>query len=83
MRKIDRIAIDEYGIPGVVLMENAGRKVAEIVCTELGECVCGKAIAVFVGKGNNGGDGLVAARHLLNRGADVRIFLLANPDEIK
>ncbi|MCL0049687.1 NAD(P)H-hydrate dehydratase [Peptococcaceae bacterium] len=83
MRKIDRITIDEYGIPGVVLMENAGRKVAEIVCTELGGCVCGKVIAVFVGKGNNGGDGLVAARHLLNRGADVRIFLLANPDEIK
>ncbi|MBM7854882.1 NAD(P)H-hydrate epimerase [Desulfohalotomaculum tongense] len=82
MREIDRVAVEEYGIPGVVLMENAGRKVVEVVCRQLNNNVKGKAVTVFVGKGNNGGDGLVVARHLLNMGADVRVLMVADPGEL-
>lgn len=81
MRNIDRVAIEEMGIPGVVLMENAGKRVVEVVCRALGE-VKGRGVAIFCGKGNNGGDGLVAARHLLNMGADVKVLLMAEPDKI-
>ncbi|MGB9847226.1 MAG: NAD(P)H-hydrate epimerase, partial [Desulfotomaculales bacterium] len=58
MRELDRRAIEEFGIPGLVLMENAGRQVAEVVKEMLGGAA-GKRVAVFAGKGNNGGDGLV------------------------
>ena len=80
MRAIDQLAIEEYGIPGIVLMENAGLKVVDAVCRQLGGYVRGKAITIFAGKGNNGGDGLVAARHLFNMGADVRLMMVAEPD---
>lgn len=83
MREIDRKAMDKYGIPGIVLMENAGRRVVEAVCRHLGGDVKGKVITVFVGKGNNGGDGLVVARHLLNMGADVRVLMVADPEHLK
>ncbi|MCD5406739.1 MAG: NAD(P)H-hydrate dehydratase [Desulfotomaculum sp.] len=82
MKLIDHLAIDEYGIPGIVLMENAGLKVTEAVCRQLGGCVRGKMITIFAGKGNNGGDGLVVARHLYNQGADVRVLMMAHPDGI-
>ncbi|MEW6276245.1 MAG: NAD(P)H-hydrate dehydratase [Bacillota bacterium] len=81
MRELDRQAIEEYGIPGVVLMENAGIKVVEVIREMLGD-VRGKKISIFVGKGNNGGDGLVVARHLFNLGAGVKVYLLASPEEI-
>ena len=81
MRELDRRAIEEFGIPGLVLMENAGRQVAEVVKEMLGGAA-GKRVAVFAGKGNNGGDGLVAARHLFNAGAAVKVYLLADPGEI-
>lgn len=83
MREIDNATINEYGIPGMVLMENAGIKVTETVRYELNGELRGKVIVVFVAKGNNGGDGLVIARHLLNQGADVRLMLLENSDKIK
>jgi len=82
MREMDRKAIEDYGIPGVVLMENAGRHVVETVVHVLGD-VRGKVAAVIAGKGNNGGDGFVVARHLKNMGAEVRVYLLAGVDEIK
>ncbi|WP_031515933.1 bifunctional ADP-dependent NAD(P)H-hydrate dehydratase/NAD(P)H-hydrate epimerase [Desulfofalx alkaliphila] len=82
MRDIDRTAIEQYGIPGVVLMENAGIKVVEAVCEQLGGCVKGRVVTIFVGKGNNGGDGLVVARHLLNKGADVRVLMVADPEQL-
>ena len=63
MQSIDRISIDEYGILGTVLMENAGRAVAEHAAA-LGA----ESYAVLCGKGNNGVDGSVAARHLFNMG---------------
>lgn len=82
MKSLDNAAINDYGVPGVVLMENAGRRVAEVVRKVLGD-LRGKVVTVFAGKGNNGGDGLVAARHLLNMGADVKVMMLANIDHIK
>lgn len=81
MRELDKRAIEEYGIPGLILMENAGRQVAEAAREMLGGAG-GKKVIVFAGKGNNGGDGLVAARHLLNAGAAVKVFLLAGAEEM-
>jgi len=82
MAECDRRAVEEYGIPGVVLMENAGRGVARIAETLLGN-VTGKEVVVFCGKGNNGGDGFVVARHLFNAGARVRVFLVGKKSEVK
>jgi len=82
MRQIDRTAIDDIGIPGSVLMENAGRQTVCRLCRYFGE-VKGKKIAVFAGPGNNGGDGFVVARHLQQLGAQVRVFPLVGTDRIK
>lgn len=82
MSTIDRLAINEFGIPGVVLMENAGLQVVKAVEGVLGD-PAGKHVVIFSGKGNNGGDGFVAARHLLNKGAQVQVFLAAEQDQIK
>jgi NAD(P)H-hydrate epimerase len=74
MREIDRRAIEEFGVPALVLMENAGRGAAQEatrLCRERG--LNGPAL-VFCGAGNNGGDGFVIARHLANAGLEVRIF---------
>jgi hydroxyethylthiazole kinase-like uncharacterized protein yjeF len=82
MKRLDRKAIDEYGIPGMVLMENAGRSVCDSIEHEFDDIV-GLAVAVVCGKGNNGGDGLVITRHLLNRGAVVTCFLLGRVAGLK
>lgn len=81
MRQIDRKAIDDIGIPGVILMENAGRQVVGCLCGYFGD-VGEKKIAVFAGPGNNGGDGFVVARHLQQRGALVEVFLLVDSGRI-
>ena len=81
MRELDRRAIEEFGIPGAVLMENAGRKVAEEV--EKMGLGSGDKVAVLAGRGNNGGDGFVAARWLYNQGLDVKVYLLARKDETR
>ena len=81
MRRLDQAAINEFGLPGPVLMENAGRQVADAVRKLTGE-LKGRVITVFAGKGNNGGDGLVAARHLINQGAEVKVMLLVAPEEV-
>lgn len=81
MRELDRKAIEEFGIPGALLMENAGRNVAEEVIKTL-DNVGRKEVAILCGKGNNGGDGFVATRHLYNRGYKVKLFLLAKADTI-
>ncbi len=78
MRRADRAAMKEYGISGLVLMENAGAALARQACIMLNDKPQGKRVLVFAGTGNNGGDGLVAARHLYNAGADVRIFLFGD-----
>lgn len=78
---IDRAAIKELGIPGVVLMENAGLQVAEVIYKIIGDPK-GKKIAIFAGKGNNGGDGFVVARHLINAGAEVKVLMFADITEV-
>ena len=74
IREIDLKAIEEYEIPGIILMENAGRNVAEEVLKMLPGTDSAK-VAIFCGKGNNGGDGFVIARHLYNKGVDVSVYL--------
>jgi len=82
MGKMDQKASKEYGIPSVVLMENAGLKVADLVSSLL-DNQARRTIIVIAGKGNNGGDGFVVARHLFNRGAEVQVFLAAEAEKIK
>lgn len=92
MKKIDRMAIEGYGIPGIVLMENAGIRATEIALQMLApenkdevspDMSDLKNIVVFCGKGNNGGDGFVISRHLLNKGFRIRVYLAANKNEVK
>jgi len=71
MREVDRLMIEEYGIQLIQMMENAGRNLAETARCLLDYSISGKKILIAVGKGNNGGGGLVAARHLSNWGAEV------------
>lgn len=70
VRCVDRLAVSEFGMSGLVLMENAGRGAAEIVDREYGPPA---SALIICGTGNNGGDGFVIARHLSNRGWSVRI----------
>ena len=81
MRELDRKAIEEYKIPGIVLMENAGRNVAEEILKMLDDPQQAK-VAILCGKGNNGGDGFVVARHLHNHGISVDVFLVARVSDI-
>lgn len=80
MAALDRMAI-EGGIPSLDLMERAGRHVAEQARDLLGIC-SGKTVFVAAAKGNNGGDGYVAARYLASWGADVEVFLLGGEEEL-
>ena len=83
VREVDRVAIETYGIPGVVLMENAGRGTAQHIVAALGGTVDGRRITIACGGGNNGGDGFVIGRHLHNAGAAVTILLAADPEQLK
>lgn len=81
MRELDRLASQRFGIPSLILMENAGRGI-----TDLAKKILSKKkanVLVVCGKGNNGGDGFVAARHLSNRGHQIQVVLLAAPAELK
>jgi len=80
-RAIDRFAIEQLGVPGVVLMENAGRLCADAVGDFL-HGPAGRKVAICAGAGNNGGDGFVVARHLSMRGASVVVFLVSPADEL-
>ena len=75
MSEIDRLAIEEFGISLLQMMEQAGSHLAEVVRQELGGDLRDRSIVVAAGPGNNGGGGLAAARHLINRGARVRVVL--------
>jgi len=79
-QKFDRYAQEALGIPSLILMENAGRSVAEVALTMLGKK---KNVLVVCGVGNNGGDGFVAARHLLNAGKKVDVFVVGDPAKLK
>jgi hydroxyethylthiazole kinase-like uncharacterized protein yjeF len=82
MKWCDEATIRDVGIPGRLLMENAGVAVAREICSSLGD-PREKRVVVFCGKGNNGGDGFVIARHLLNAGVAVYVILLTSPVEFK
>jgi len=82
MREVDRLMIEEYGILLIQMMENAGRNVATLVST-VAQGVSGKSVLVLAGTGNNGGGGLVAARHLSNMGAQVHVILSAAAAELR
>src|SRR5882724_5619365 len=84
MREVDRLTSERYGIPSLQLMEVAGSRVADachktidIARTKL------RTIAVLCGKGNNGGDGFVAARHLQSLGAKVTVYLFSEPQDLR
>jgi len=77
-REVDRHAIEQLGVPSMILMENAGRGAAELL-RELG--IRG-AVAICCGKGNNGGDGFVMARHLYNAGVSVHVYHFGKPCEL-
>jgi NAD(P)H-hydrate epimerase len=81
MQAFDRIAVRKYSIPSLLLMENAGRGFVDVMEARFGP-VSGKRVLVFCGKGNNGGDGLVIARHLVNRGSVVRVALLCKETDV-
>jgi NAD(P)H-hydrate epimerase len=82
MRRIDRQAIDGLGIPSLQLMEAAGRGVAEALLHDYPDAAR-SGVVVICGKGNNGGDGLVASRYLSRRGITPRILLLASAEQLK
>lgn len=82
MQQLDRAAIEKFNIPGMVLMENAGRGTYEFMVNELGS-VSGKSAVIFVGPGNNGGDGLVIARYVHQDGGFPFIVYLLDPAKLK
>jgi len=82
MRQLDNEAINTYGIPALVLMENAGIGTVQAIMEVYGE-LDGHTVMIVAGPGNNGGDGLVIARHIMQRGGLPFVFLLADPKKIK
>ncbi|MBH8599520.1 NAD(P)H-hydrate dehydratase [Thermoactinomyces sp. CICC 10523] len=79
MRELDRYTIEEIGLPGIVLMENAGRAVAEEIFLRFPKP---KTATVLAGAGNNGGDGWVVARHLLDRGWKVHMWFIGSKEKM-
>ena len=82
VREVDRMAIEDYSVPGIVLMENAGRNASEAIIANF-DSVSEQDFVVVVGPGNNGGDGFVIARYLELTGARVRVVLAAPPNRLK
>ncbi len=81
-RSFDAWAINTIGVPGVVLMENAGRSCAELIQEKLKDVVRPE-VCIFCGTGNNGGDGYVIARHLINCGYKIKVVILGDMGKIK
>jgi NAD(P)H-hydrate epimerase len=81
MRRVDRRAVSVYGIPEIVLMENAGLRMADVLFAVIPDLLH-RRVLVLCGRGNNGGDGLVVARHLAMRGVAVRVLLFARRRQV-
>jgi len=82
MAGLDRFAMETLSIPGLLLMENAGRGIADVAVRMIAPSG-NRLVHIFCGPGNNGGDGYVAARHLRNAGYEVELYILADEDKIK
>ncbi len=82
MQQMDRQTIESFGIPGRVLMENAGLGATRVLLDQFDDIV-NKNVGVIAGRGNNGGDGFVIARYLAQKGSDVTVYLLAESAEVK
>jgi NAD(P)H-hydrate epimerase len=82
MQEMDRRTIEEFGIPGMVLMENAGRGATAFLLEKFPDIVNEK-VGVIAGRGNNGGDGFVIARYLKQKGCEVQVYLLADSGRVR
>lgn len=82
VRDFDAWAIEQMGIPGIVLMENAAKNCMQVIIEQFSEPVK-EGVCILCGGGNNGGDGFVIARQLFNQGLPVKIAMCAGPDRIK
>jgi ADP-dependent NAD(P)H-hydrate dehydratase / NAD(P)H-hydrate epimerase len=82
MKQVDRLTTALHRVPGLTLMENAGRSVAELIQSRFSK-LARRRIAVLCGKGNNGGDGFVVARRLLKMGAKPAVYFIGDPREVK
>jgi NAD(P)H-hydrate epimerase len=82
MQAMDRMAIERFGLPGRLLMENAGREAARVFLAHFGEAAR-LGVGVVAGRGNNGGDGYVIARYLSQKGYPVSVYLLATADQVQ
>ena len=83
MREVDCLTIEKYGIPSILLMENAAHAVARVITEKLGGSVKGKSILILCGKGNNGGDGAALARILWLNGANAEVILFGKIEDTK
>ncbi len=81
MREVDRLTSERCGVPSLQLMENAGEAIAEYAARRYPDLITGR-VTILCGKGNNGGDGLVAARRLKERGVSAQVILFADPDAV-
>ncbi|MCI5141865.1 MAG: NAD(P)H-hydrate epimerase, partial [Candidatus Electrothrix sp. ATG1] len=81
MQALDRTSIEMIGIPGVVLMEKAGKGTVDVMEQEYG-AVRERTVCIFIGPGNNGGDGLVIARHVAQRGGRPFLIFLITPEKL-
>jgi len=82
IRAFDRTCIQDLGVPGIVLMENAGRQIAEVIREDIG-LEENPHIVILAGRGNNGGDGFVVARHLATCGILAKVLVIGRRDQIK
>ena len=83
MRSMDARCIDTLGVPGIILMENAGRHTFEFICDYMTENDIHGPVHIYCGKGNNGGDGYVIGRHLFNAAFNVELISVGDPGELK
>jgi len=86
MRKIEELSINDYGVPGIVLMENAAIRVAEevisVMAKNAGSVLARLKTVLFAGQGNNGGDAFAVARHICNKGFEAKVFIIGDSSEI-
>lgn len=82
MQEVDRRAVGRYGIPGIVLMENAGLRMTDVLAAVTPDLAT-RRVLILCGAGNNGGDGFVVARHLVQRGIAARAILFARPADLR